>query len=68
MQGPAKILSKDLVRARNQVSQYFVMASQLKAISMKLSTAEINQSMVDALKGVNKVMEKVNANMDIHAI
>jgi len=44
------------------------MASQLKAISMKLSTAEINQSMVDALKGVNKVMEKVNANMDIHAI
>jgi hypothetical protein len=24
--------------------------------------------MVDALKGVNNVMEKVNASMDIHAI
>lgn len=24
--------------------------------------------MVDALKGVNKVMEKVNANMDVHSI
>ena len=35
---------------------------------MKLSTAEINQSMVDALKGVNSVMEKVNASMDIHSI
>jgi len=35
---------------------------------MRLSTAEMNQAMVDALKGVNKVMEKVNANMDIHAI
>ena len=35
---------------------------------MKLSTAEINQSMVDALKGVNSVMEKVNGSMDIHAI
>jgi hypothetical protein len=35
---------------------------------MKLSTAEINQSMVDALKGVNNVMEKVNASMDIHSI
>jgi len=35
---------------------------------MKLSTAEINQSMVDALKGVNTVMEKVNASMDIHHI
>ena len=35
---------------------------------MKLSTAEISQTMVDALKGVNNVMEKVNASMDIHAI
>lgn len=35
---------------------------------MKLSTAEINQSMVDALKGVNMVMEKVNASMDVHSI
>ena len=35
---------------------------------MKLSTAEINQSMVDALKGVNIVMEKVNASMDVHSI
>ena len=44
------------------------MTSQLKAISMRLSTAEINSTMVDALKGVNKVMEKVNAQMDIHSI
>ena len=35
---------------------------------MKLSTAEINASMVDALKGVNNVMEKVNQSMDIHSI
>jgi division protein CdvB (Snf7/Vps24/ESCRT-III family) len=35
---------------------------------MRLSTAEINATMVDALKGVNKVMEKVNASMDIHSI
>ena len=44
------------------------MTSQLKAISMRLSTAEINSTMVDALKGVNKVMEKVNAQMDVHSI
>ena len=51
--GPAKILSKDLVRMRNQVNQYYSMTSQLKAISMQLSTAEINASMVNALQGVN---------------
>ncbi|MFM7850397.1 MAG: Snf7 family protein, partial [Flammeovirgaceae bacterium] len=41
----AKILAKDLVRCRNQVGQYYVMASQLKGIAMKLSTAEINSTM-----------------------
>ena len=50
------------------MNQYYTMASQLKAISMRLATAEINQSMVDALKGVNSVMEKVNDNMDISTI
>ena len=35
---------------------------------MKLSTAEINASMVNALQGVNQVMEKVNGEMDIHHI
>ena len=35
---------------------------------MRLSTAEISQTMVDALKGVNSVMARVNANMDISTI
>ena len=65
---PAKALSKDLIRTRNQINQYYIMTSQLKAISMKLATAEINASMVDALKGVNHVMEKVNESMDIQSI
>ena len=41
------------------------MCSQLKAIEMKLSTATINQNMIDALKGVNKVMTSVNEQMDM---
>jgi charged multivesicular body protein 2A len=40
--GPAKLLSKDLVRQRAQVNQYYTMISQLKAIEMRLSTATIN--------------------------
>jgi hypothetical protein len=35
---------------------------------MRLSTAQINSTMVDALKGVNKVMERVNAQMDVASI
>ena len=44
------------------------MSSQLKAISMRLATATINQNMIDALKGVNKVMASVNENMDVGQI
>ena len=35
---------------------------------MKLSSAEMNASMVDALKGVNNVMDKVNQTMDVASI
>ena len=66
--GPAKILAKDLVRTRAQVNQFYSMTSQLKAISNKLMQAQMSQTMVDALKGVNSVMSKVNENMDIHSI
>jgi charged multivesicular body protein 2A len=66
--GPAKLLSKDLVRQRAQVNQYYTMISQLKAIEMQLSTATINQSMIDALKGANQVMVNVNENMDVAGI
>ena len=53
---------------RNQVSQYYIMTSQLQAISMRLSTAQINATMISALQGVNKVMQRVNEQMDIQSI
>lgn len=40
--GPAKIMSKDLIRTRAQINQYYTMTSQLKAISMRLATATMN--------------------------
>lgn len=63
--GPAKIMAKDLIRTRKQIDSFYIMTSQLKAISMRMASAQINQSMVDALKGANKVMASVNENMDI---
>ena len=35
---------------------------------MKMSTATMNQNMIDALKGVNTVMANVNQDMDISGI
>jgi charged multivesicular body protein 2A len=58
--GPAKIMAKDLVRTRKQVDSYYIMISQLKGISMRIASAQINQNMIDALKGANSVMTSVN--------
>lgn len=43
---------------------FYTMASQLKAIEQQLATAQINATMLDSLKGVNSVMNKVNAGMN----
>jgi len=53
-------MAKDLVRTRKQVDSYYIMISQLKGISMRIASAQINQNMIDALKGANSVMTSVN--------
>ena len=68
MQKAAKILTKDLVRTRNQVAQYYSMNSQLKALSMRLSTMGATQEIMESMKGASKVMHLVNENMDIKSI
>ena len=62
--GPAKIMSKDLVRNRNQVKMYYTMASQMRVIETQLGAAQMNAQMMESLKGVNDVMSKVNASMN----
>ena len=60
----AKVMSKDLVRSRAQVNMYYQMGSQLKVIENTLATAQINATMLSSLQGVNKVMSRVNAEMN----
>ena len=62
--GPARILSKDLVRNRTQVKMYYTMASQMRVIETQLGAAQMNAQMMESLKGVNDVMSKVNASMN----
>ena len=63
--GPAKTMAKNLVRIRSQVNNMYQMKAQLGAISMTLSTLQINSEMMSAMKGVNDVMGKVNEEMNI---
>ena len=62
--GPAKILSKDLVRSRQMVNMYYTFSSQLKSIESVLASTQMNASMMQNMKNVNGVMSKVNAQMN----
>ena len=62
--GPAKMLSKDLVRSRKQVQMYYTMASQMGVVMNQMAAAQMNAQMVESLKNVNNVMSQVNASMN----
>ena len=44
------------------------MKAQLNAISMQLSTMQINAQMMESMGGVNTVMTAVNGQMDVKNI
>ena len=58
-------MSKNIVRIRHQINSMYHMKAQLQAISMQLSTLQINSQMMEAMQGVNKVMTKVNDQMNV---
>ena len=62
--GPAKILSKDLVRQRQQINQYYTMASQMKTVQAQVTAAGMSQTVVGNLGSVNSIMQQVNGSMN----
>ena len=44
------------------------MKAQLQAISNMLSTLQITSQMMESMQGVNKVMTRVNEQMDVKSI
>jgi len=64
----AKIMAKDLVRTRKHKEKFFEMRSQLKAINLRLQTVKSTQAMSDSMKGVSKVLRRMNNQVDIPAM
>ena len=53
---------------RAQVSQYYSMSSQLKAMSMKMSTMASYQEIMKGLQGSSNVLAAMNEQMDVSQI
>eukprot|EP00347_Sterkiella_histriomuscorum_P021172 403334975 len=66
--GAAKVLAKDVARMRSQVTQYYAMSSQLKAMSMKMSTMHSYTEIMKGLAGSTNVLQMMNEQMNIQQI
>ena len=63
--GPAKILSKELVRSRAQVNKMYTMTTQMKSISMMMASTRMNAEMMKGLEGCSAAINNMNENMNM---
>mmetsp|Transcript_1178 Transcript_1178/g.3790 ORF Transcript_1178/g.3790 Transcript_1178/m.3790 type:complete len:224 (-) Transcript_1178:99-770(-) len=64
----AKIMAKDLVRTRGYIKKMFKMKAHMEAVSLRLQTMSSSAQMAQCMKGVTKVMGKMNAKMSSASI
>eukprot|EP01114_Cavostelium_apophysatum_P011197 TRINITY_DN253_c0_g1_i1.p1 TRINITY_DN253_c0_g1~~TRINITY_DN253_c0_g1_i1.p1 ORF type:complete len:211 (+),score=79.08 TRINITY_DN253_c0_g1_i1:120-752(+) len=66
--GAVKIMAKDLVRTRNNVTKFYKMRTELQAVSLRIQTIKSHQAMAEAMRGVTKAMMTMNRQMNLPAM
>eukprot|EP00850_Spirogloea_muscicola_P007512 SM000038S14325 [mRNA] locus=s38:262596:263980:- [translate_table: standard] len=66
--GAVRVMAKDLIRTRHQVTKFYALKSQLQGISLRMTTLKSTQAMADAMKGVTKAMGQMNKQLNLPAL
>ncbi|KAF0896918.1 hypothetical protein E2562_030768 [Oryza meyeriana var. granulata] len=66
--GAVKIMAKDLIRTRHQITKFYALKSQLQGVSLRIQTLKSTQAMGEAMKGVTKAMAQMNKQMNLPAL
>jgi len=66
--GAVKIMAKDLVRTRNNVTKFYKMRTELQAVSLRIQTIKSMDTMTQAMRGVTKAMMMMNSRMNLPAM
>eukprot|EP00180_Rhodochaete_pulchella_P001462 Plantae.Rhodophyta-Rhodochaete_pulchella.ctg22754.p1 GENE.Plantae.Rhodophyta-Rhodochaete_pulchella.ctg22754~~Plantae.Rhodophyta-Rhodochaete_pulchella.ctg22754.p1 ORF type:complete len:224 (+),score=59.44 Plantae.Rhodophyta-Rhodochaete_pulchella.ctg22754:217-888(+) len=61
----ARIMAKDLVRTRQNVSKMYQMRTQLQSVSMQMTTMQTTQAMSDAMGSVVRTMTAMNQQFNL---
>ncbi|XP_072967718.1 vacuolar protein sorting-associated protein 2 homolog 1-like [Typha angustifolia] len=63
--GAVKVMAKDLIRTRHQITKFYALKSQLQGVSLRIQTMKSTQTMGEAMKGVTKAMRQMNRQMNL---
>ncbi|KAK3126722.1 hypothetical protein QOZ80_7AG0561380 [Eleusine coracana subsp. coracana] len=63
--GAVKVMAKDLIRTRHQITKFYQLKSQLQGVSLRVQTLKSTQAMGDAMKGVTKAMAQMNRQLNL---
>lgn len=66
--GAVKVMAKDLIRTRHQITKFYALKSQLQGVSLRIQTLKSTQAMGEAMKGVTKAMGQMNRQMNLPAL
>ncbi|GLJ42672.1 hypothetical protein SUGI_0884640 [Cryptomeria japonica] len=63
-----KVMAKDLIRTRHQITKFYALKSQLQGVSLRIQTLKSTHTMGEAMKGVTKAMRQMNRQMNLPAL
>eukprot|EP00897_Mesotaenium_endlicherianum_P004402 jgi/Mesen1/3990/ME000210S03231 len=66
--GAVRVMAKDLIRTRHQITKFYALKSQLQGISLRIQTLKSTQAMAEAMKGVTKAMGQMNKQLNLPAL
>ncbi|KAL5986182.1 hypothetical protein ACLOJK_028176 [Asimina triloba] len=66
--GAVRVMAKDLIRTRHQITKFYGLKSQLQGVSLRIQTLKSTQAMGEAMKGVTKAMGQMNRQMNLPAL
>lgn len=64
----ARMLAKDLVRTRANITRMYQMRTQMQSVSMQLTTMRTNETMATAMSNCAKIMGRMNQTMHLPAM
>ncbi|KAH9324135.1 hypothetical protein KI387_004313, partial [Taxus chinensis] len=63
-----KVMARDLIRTRHQITKFYALKSQLQGVSLRIQTLKSTHTMGEAMKGVTKAMRQMNRQMNLPAL